>query len=178
MAKKDDKKKNKKVEKIDQVVSKNDGWYDKLIVILVVLCILCLFYLLTVKITINEDAKKIEESRETEKADIQYEEILVGSTFNKSDDKYFVVYYDKSDESLNDVTSAISSYKAGEDALPLYVVDMSDPLNKKYAADDSNTSADDASELRIDGVTLVRIKEGNLDKYLEGQDDVVEYLTK
>lgn len=178
MAKKGEKKKNKKVEKIDEIVSSNNGWYDKVIVILVVLCTLCIFYLITVKITINEEAKTAQESNKNEKADIQYEEILVGSTFNRSDDKYFVVYYDMSEDSTSDVVSAISSYRAGEDALPLYVVDMSDPLNKGYASKDSNDSAEDASELRINGVTLVRVKDGNLDKYLEGEDEVIEYLTK
>lgn len=179
MAKKGNNKKNKNVEKIDEVVSSNNGWYDKVIVILVVLCILCLFYLVTVKITINEEINNTTGSNETDKPTvIQYDEILVGNTFNKNDEKYFVVYYDMSKDDASDVASAISTYEAGAEALPLYVVDMSDPLNKKYASKESNSSAGNASDLRINGVTLVRVKDGNLDKYLEGKDEVIEYLER
>ena len=51
-------------------------------------------------------------------------------------------------------------------------------LNKKYASDESNKEAKEASDLRIDGVTLIRVKDGKLDKYLDGKDDVVKYLNK
>ena len=178
MAKKGNNKKNKKdinVKKIEEVTTSNDGWYDRVIIILVVVCILCLFYLLTVFLTENENTNTSNENDKQETV-IQYNEILVGSTFNKSDEKYFVVYYDMSSEDISDISSAISTYSSKEDALPLYVVDMSNPLNKSYESKDSNKNAEDASELHINGVTLVRIKDGKLDKYLEGEENVIEYL--
>jgi len=175
MAKKGNNKKNKNVKKVEEVNTPNDGWYDKLILILVVICILCLFYLLTVYLTEKESTESAANKPEEETV-IQYDEILAGSTFNKPDEKYFVVYYDMSSEDIADITSAIGAYNAKEDALPLYTVDMSNPLNKNYASKDSNKSVDEASELRINGVTLIRVKDGELDKYLEGEDEVVEYL--
>lgn len=180
MAKNKKHKKNmKEKEKVENIVGSNDNWYGKIIVILVVVCVLCLFYLLTVHITSKESSSSTEKET-TEEVQIQYNEILVGSTFKKSDDKYFVLYYDMSDaEVAQNVSSAISGYEAKEDALPLYVVDMSNVMNKKYVATaGSNKNPKDASSIAIDGVTLIRVKDGKVDKYIESEDEVIDYLSK
>lgn len=176
MAKKGNNKKNKNVEKIEEITFSNNGWYNKVILILVVISILCLFYLLTVHLTEGGSNESTTGEPIVEDTVIQYNEILAGSTFNKSDDKYFVVYYDMSSEDISDISEAISTYNSKEDSLPLYVVDMSNSLNKKYVSKESNKSVTSAADLRINGVTLVRIKNGKLDKYLEGETEVVEYL--
>ena len=82
-------------------------------------------------------------------------------------------------EVAQNVSSAVSGYEAKEDALPLYVVDMSNVMNKKYVATaGSNKNPKDASSIASDGVTLIRIKDGKVDKYLESEDEVIDYLSK
>ena len=171
MAKNKSKNENKKVVERYEKDNVDNNLYGKLIVVLVVISILCIFYLLTLRLTSGD----VEENDLTnEETVILYDEILVGSSFNRSDDKYFVVYYDMSNhEEAQEVSSAITKYESNEDALPVYTVDMSDVLNKKYVSSVANEKANKASDLRIDGVTLIRVKDGKLDKYLDGENKVV-----
>lgn len=176
MAKKKIKKENKNVVERYEKSDVDNNLYGKFIIVLVVISILCLFYLLTLRLTSGD----VDDTNlSNEEAVILYDEILVGSSFNRSDDKYFVVYYDMSNnEEAQEVSAAITKYESNKESLPVYTVDMSDVLNKKYASDESNKEAKEASDLRIDGVTLIRVKDGKLDKYLDGKDDVVKYLNK
>ena len=58
----------------------------------------------------------------------------------------------------------------------LYSVDMSEGFNKKYVSENSNTSPENASELAIDGPTLIKIVDGSCVDYIEGTDAIIDYL--
>lgn len=174
------KKSNNNLDKIENMYTDDSNWYSKLVVALVVICVLCLFYLLTVHITSSDSSDtSTNSSSESEEVSIQYDEILIGSTFNRSDDEYLVVCYDTTDsEVAQDVSSAIYTYESTEDALPVYVVDMNNTLNKNFVAKEgSNKDAENASELSIDGPTVIKIAKGKIKKYIEGEDEVVDYLS-
>ena len=158
--------------KIDEMTSSTSNELLKLFrVLFAVIVVLGAFYLLTVAIVGSDK----EEEKETA---IQYEEILAGSSFIMKDSEYVVVYYDFSDTELSELASQIYSYSyTGE--YRLYTVDMSNGFNKPYiTGEDSDKSPNSAEDLLIKGPTLIKFKDGKVEKYVEGFDEVLEYLGK
>lgn len=139
--------------------------------LLIVIIVLGAFYLLTVSIVGNSDDK--EKVAETA---IQYDEILAGSTFNMKDDTYLVCYFDFSDTELTDLTAKLNSYSySGK--YRLYTVDMSNGFNKVFSKEgDINRRPNTASELTINGSTLIKIADGEVQDYVEGTEAILEYL--
>lgn len=137
-----------------------------------VLLFLAIFYFITVAIVSDK-----EEAKDDQETVIQYEQILAGSSFNMKDDEYLVVYYDFSDEELAELTSVVYNYSYSG-LSTLYKVDMSDGFNKKYIAEDSsNRNPESASDLAINGPTIIKIIDGKCVDYIEGNDMVIEYLS-
>lgn len=139
--------------------------------LLAVLAVLGCFYLLTVFVTGNS-SKAEEEKVETE---IQYDEILAGSSFNMRNDKYLVVYYDFTDTELSELTSTLNNYSYNG-KYRFYTVDMSNGFNKQYASKKANKKPTSAEELEIDGPTLIKFEDGKVTRYIEGVDSIVDYL--
>ena len=110
-------------------------------------------------------------SHETE---FDYEYINIGTVFTRSDSTYYVLFDDygtniSSNTYLeNNIASKLSD--------PVYKVDMSKEQNAKYKSDTPNKSASNASELKIDGITLIRIKNGRIDMYLTGSEEIEEFV--
>lgn len=165
--------------KIEQVYSGFDSnvWHY-ITVISIVVIFICLFYLLTLYITSkngNNDSKK--DDTEATVSEISYSDIMVGRSFSISDGEYYVMYYDKTDDSINSsLTSVVSDYKSREEHLDIYSVNMGDGLNKKYAKDESNHNPSNASEIAISGPTLIKFSDGEVVGYVEGIDEITDYL--
>lgn len=170
--------KNKKIEEIE-IKSTSTDILNKVIISLTIICILGLFYLLTVYITNKHTEKDSSEEKETTETAIDYEKILVGNSFSMSDTEYLVVYYDTSDADVSKVyRDLVSNYKAKEEHLPIYYVDMNNSLNKKYATtEESNKNPTKASELLINGPTLIRVANNALVEYVEGEEAITNYLS-
>ena len=164
-----------KIENINSNFSSN-VWHYVTVVSCVVLFI-CLFYLLTVYITSKNSTDTRDDTKETTESTISYSEIIVGRSFSIGDGEYIVVYYDKTDDDINSsCTSAISTYKTKEDHLDIYSVNMGDGLNKKYTGDESNHNPTNAGEIVINGPTLIKFNGGEVVDYIEGLDEITEYL--
>ena len=120
---------------------------------------------------------EIKFGNQTEKTSIQYEEILAGSTFKKKDKEYIVVYYDFNSDDAKELESTISTYKSGSEAKALYKVNLGLKQNKKYVTDSSsNKKPNKALDLKIKGITLIYIKDGKVNTYIEGLDNIEDYL--
>lgn len=175
------KKKNLKSEKskIDSVGSNFDGnILHYVYVISGVLIFICAFYFLTVYITSknSDDSSKSDEADASE-VSISYDNIMVGRSFSISDGEYYVIYYDKNDEDISsDISDSISNYKSLDEHLDIYVVDMSNGLNKSYVKDESNHNPSDASEIAINGPTLIKFNNDQVVEYIEGVDDIKNHL--
>ena len=171
--------KNKKVEEV-QEVKVTESVLNKVIIALTVICILGLFYLLTVYITNkhSDNPTKKDEAESSETA-INYEEIMIGKTFSMDSDDYLVIFYDKSNSDISGVYSnLVNTYKGKEDHLSIYSVDMSNTFNKGYTTtEEANTVASKASELLINGPTLIRITNKSIAEYIEGEEDITNYLS-
>lgn len=166
----------RKIEQIDSGFDSNVWHY--ITVISIVIIFICAFYLLTLYITSkngNNDSKK--DDTESTTSEISYSDIMIGRSFSISDGEYYVVYYDKTDDSINSsLTSVVSDYKSKEEHLDIYSVNMGDGLNKKYAKDESNHNPSNASEFAISGPTLIKFSDGEVVDYVEGIDEITDYL--
>ena len=50
--------------------------------------------------------------------------------------------------------------------------------NKKFISEEENKKATEPSELKINGITLIKIVKGKIDKYISGSEAIEEYLNK
>ncbi len=102
-----------------------------------------------------------------EETSISYEYILIGTVFNRSEKEYYVIF----DDFEKNINSNISELVANK-KLPVYKVDMSKPENAAYLSDKSNPNAKSVEELKINDVTVIRVKNGKIIKYITGVDNI------
>ena len=100
-------------------------------------------------------------------AEISYEYILIGTVFNRVENEYYVIF-DDFEKDLHSNLSALVSKKK----LSVYKVDMSKGENASYLSDTSNPNAKDVSELKINDVTVARIKNHKIVEYITGYENI------
>lgn len=104
---------------------------------------------------------------------ISYKDILIGTVFNRPEETYYVLF----DTFGNDTNNVyIEGLTNGSLNYSLYKVDMSDKYNKKYISDTSNTNPESVQDLKINGITLMKINNGKVAKYVTGSEDIESYL--
>jgi len=108
--------------------------------------------------------------------EISYDEILVGNVFNKPQQTYYVLFDTFGDQTNNVYIEYLISSKEYENKI--YKVDMSNPMNKTAISTESNKKATKASELKINGTTLIKIVSGKILGYTTGEDEIISYLEK
>ena len=59
-----------------------------------------------------------------------------------------------------------------------YKVDMGANENKKFVSKEENNAPKDASDLKINGITLIKFKNGKIEKYISGSEKIAAYLKK
>lgn len=100
--------------------------------------------------------------------EISYENILLGTVFNRTEKDYYVIFDDYS-KNRNSYTNSIVKDKA---KIPVYKVDISKGENASCVSDTSNPNAKNASELKINDITLIRITNGKIAKYISGSEKI------
>ena len=114
-------------------------------------------------------------TKEPEKAEttIQYFEILGDSTFVMSPTEYYVLFYDFDDPEASYLDYLFNQY-AGIENQYIFKVDLGNKMNEKFiTTDKSNKKASKASELKIKGTTLIKIRKGKNVEYTEGVAQVI-----
>ena len=113
---------------------------------------------------------------EAKEAVIDTDYISIGSVFNRKDVSYYVVFDNYSDEYKKN--SYIEGLLKSKENMKVYKVDMGANENKKFVSEEENKSAKNASELKIKGITLIKITRGKIEKYLSGSEEIEEFLSK
>ena len=109
---------------------------------------------------------------------ISYEDATVGTIFNRPDTEYYVVFDDFTENPNQYLTSILFRYSNEEETLPIYKVDISNGFNTKYAGEQGNPSAQKVEDIKINGVTLIKIVNGKNVKYIEGTTNIENELLK
>ncbi len=177
MTKKDKIERKKKSTKGQEVMKsldkENNISMSKAITVLLVVIIIIVIVYFVAAIVMGEITFK----KNDKVATIQYENILAGSTFKQHDKEYIVVYYDFKGNDASEIDSSISTYKSVTSSKALYKVDLSLKQNKIYTTDkNSNKKPIKATDLKIKGSTLLHIKDNKVITYIEGIDNIKDYL--
>lgn len=125
-----------------------------------VILVTSLFYIATGKYTLKKDT-----------TEIIYDEIISGQTFAKKDEQYYVVFYEYNSE--EDLTETIA-----DKISVIYKVDLTKKINQSIKSDLSNKDAQSSTELKISGPTLIKIEKNKNVDYIEGYDNIVNYLSE
>lgn len=152
---------------------KNDSYSLKnlMVFIFIVMVVIVLFYGLTSLITKNE--KNIEKNKQKEETVIQYDEILVGDIFSKTESEYFVLAAFENDTELSNYNSLVSEYSSKEKSLKVYTINLSSGFNKKYVSEFSNF---DSIYPQFNRSTLIKISNKKILEIYEGPTKIKNAL--
>ena len=144
----------------------------------IVLTALVLLYLfvgifITKSITFGDKGKD-----KTEEVAADKTTILASQIFDQSDEEYYVLVYDPSDE-VHNIEQFLTTYKSKSDALTVYKVDSSKKFNSKYIVEeDSNKNPTSINDLKIKAPSLIKISSKSVTEYIEGFDEVKNVFKK
>jgi len=140
-------------------------------VLLIVIIFILLVYFAT-RIFVKKDLVK--DNKETSVTEVSYRKMVFGTLLNRPYDEYYAVAYSGTDNKAYYYTSIVDNYAKGSKSLYVYFIDLDDYMNKDYIAVDGKTNkhAKTISELKVGDLTLLKIKNGEIVKYLENIDDI------
>jgi len=124
----------------------------------------------------NDNNNANTNNKDNTPVEIQYEEITYGSTFNMKEKEYYVIFIDFKDNTKSLIDQTVRTYKAKEDSIPVYYVDLSNRFNESIKSDIENKDAKNSSELKIKETTIIKIKEKNNVLYKSNIINVVDVL--
>ena len=107
---------------------------------------------------------------------IDYETSTIGTVFDKEENEYSVVFDEFSKNPNSYLATLLNLYNDDEDHLNVYKVDMSYGINDQYKSTKANKKVSKAEDLRINGITLMKIKKGKNVLYLNDLDKIANEL--
>ncbi len=157
---------------------KNDSEITKLIkIVLIVTAIMVVFYGITLLVTKNQKADSFDNKTASEKAVIQYDDIMIGTMLNKNQDSYYVLIKEDEDNRVVEYETLMKLVASKIDSPKIYTANLTDSFNKRYLAKEANTT-NDMEEFRVSGTTLVEIKDGKIVNTYSDHDSIAEELSK
>lgn len=169
MEKKKEVVKNKKVKnKVNYRTSEQDEMIKFIIVILVVLLCVGGIYLFT-RAFVTKDLFKEENktSEVVQEGTVNYDVAIMGQLLNRPYSEYYVIIYDAGGEYMYDMSSLVSSYNALEKHKHIYTIDLGNELNASYySPEEVNTKAKSLEEIKLGDTTLIKVKDGKINKYI------------
>ena len=171
------KNKEKKQEKVTTIETNDYDQISSLIRIVIILAIIFTgsYIFIGVFVTKEIDFSKMFTNVDSkEEVTINYSEILGSEIFTQKPKEYYVIAYDFEKPEVD-----VINYVLKETLIitPYYYVNTNSVFNKKVVSSDtSNKYAQNYSELKINGATLIRLTENRNVEYIEGKDNIIKYL--
>lgn len=143
--------------------------------------IIILFSIIIIALIVYGVTKLVNKNNDTDVNDyytageIDYDIVTVGTLFNRSESEYYVIAYDGEGNNAIYYSALINKYMAMEKSLKVYFCDLSNILNKGHYVGENGTSnknATKSSELAFKNLTLIKIKNGKIVKYVETLDTI------
>lgn len=106
---------------------------------------------------------------------INYDVVTVGTMLNKKDSEYYVLLYDDENNNASYYNTLSSMYSNKEKAKKVYHCNLGNALNSKYYVGKNGTSnpkATSVNDFQFGEVTLLKINNGKVTKYLETVDTI------
>lgn len=141
-------------------------------VVLIVTAVIIVFYFVTSFVT--KKASEAKESKSSQKAIIQYDNLIIGSMLNK-DGEYYVLIEKDDDEKLSEYKTSIQMVGIIEDAPKFYYASLDDSFNKNYLSDEANYDSD-LSNFKVKGTTLVKVADHEIKDVFDNYGDIKSAL--
>ena len=144
-------------------------------ILLIVVIFLVAIYFLT-RIFVKKDLGNTNE--ETTVTEISYSKMVFGTMLNRPNDEYYVFAFSSEDNKANYYSALASNYSNQEESLYIYYIDLEDSMNKEFIAEDgkTNPNAKTVSDLKVGDLTLIKVKDGEIVKYLEDLEKIKSEL--
>lgn len=114
---------------------------------------------------------------------INYDIVSVGTILNRPYDEYYVLVYDSLDENAVLYSTILTKYMQDtedKDNLKIYFCDLNNKLNSGYynVGNDnvSNPKATKVDEFDFSDLTLLKVNNGKINKYIEDLEKIKETL--
>lgn len=124
--------------------------------------------------------KKKDNNVDVTQGEVNYNIVTIGMLLNRPEKEYYVVIYDQNDSNAVMYSAMISNYANNNGKLKVYYCDLSNKLNSSYYNinndNKSNPDAKKISELDLGDLTLIKVSNGKIVKYLENYEDIKSYL--
>lgn len=149
------------------------------IIVLIISVVFSLFYLITYLLV-----KPVQNSNESnEITEFDSTKITLSHLLDRNENEYFVLVtkeslYDGYNSKINYselYNNYISNYKATENSLQFYYVDLDDALNKNYISEDLNIS-NNINQIKLNNEVLFKIKNKKIEEYYVGNSDILKVL--
>lgn len=104
----------------------------------------------------------------------------VGTMLNRPYEEYYLIAFDSDGTKVNYYNTLVSKYMSSKDSLKIYHIDLANELNKKYVAVEDEkitTKFDSISNLKLGEITLVKVKNKKVVKFLTNIEDISKELT-
>lgn len=141
-----------------------------LIVILLILVVVYLLIGIFITKEIKFDNNKKDQDTTTDMTDNK--NILVSEIFRQSEEKYYVYFYDFNN-TISSIDNALISKLYDQ---KIYNVDMGSGFNTKYQSEVGNKEAKTYEDLKIVTPTLILIENDTIIKYIEGEENILNYI--
>jgi len=173
--------KGEKIKKINSGnISEDENEIKAFIIIVIVIAVLIgVIYGLT-------ELFKKDESKETSNivtGSINYDKISVGTLLNRPYEEYYVLAYSQDDSKAVLYSTILTKYMQNskdKDYIKIYYLDLNSQLNKEYYDKNndgkSNAKAKEIEDLDFGDLTLIKIKKGQIKKYIEDFDTIKDLL--
>jgi len=161
--------KNSKTKDV-KVRSEAEELIRKFLLILTIIIVIIIGVYFGTKLLVNNPVNETETS---ETGEINYDIVTVGTMLNKSNDEYYVLAYNSQDVEAIYYSSLMTKYQAKE-KLNIYFLDLDNSLNEKYNANggETNPKAKTIEELKLGKITLINVKNGKINKYIEDIEQI------
>ena len=145
--------------------------FKKLAIIVGIVVLIFIVTYLIIGIFVTKEIKWFQKDTENETiTTIQYKKILAGETFNQNQEEYYVIFSDSEKYNYPVYESLINNNIDKK----IYIVDLANPLNKRYISDTGNSSVQNISDLKVKDDTLIKINNKTNVMYIEGKDGIID----
>lgn len=169
------KQKDKRIKSINYTSDEQNEVKSFIIILIIVVVAIIAVYVLT-RLFVSKDLFKDEPTKIVTPGEVNYSTVLIGSMLNVKEDEYYVIITDTSDPASSYYTGLMTTYKRNTKALPIYLADLSNELNKKYIGTKNNLNPTDMAKFMVKDNALIHIKDGKIVKAMSEEKDISNEL--
>ena len=111
---------------------------------------------------------------------INYDSVIIGNMLNRPYDEYYLLAFSSENLQQNYYEALMNKYKSKEKSLKIFKIDLNNELNKKYVAEEKgkiSSKFESLENLKLGEITLIKVKNKKVIKFITNIDDIVKELT-